>query len=78
LVRETFEDLAIEKESCVFVSSKSELLDHCRKTDLTTVENTEKVLNAFLSFGLEPNGTMLQKALKKLICIRGDLAVSCR
>ncbi len=47
LVRETFEDLAIEKESCVFVSSKSELLDHCRKTELTTVENTEKVLNAF-------------------------------
>jgi hypothetical protein len=47
LVRETFEDLAIEKESCVFVSSKSELLDHSRKTELTTVENTEKVLNAF-------------------------------
>lgn len=47
LVRETFEDLAIEKESCVFVSSKSEILDHCRKTELTTVENAEKVLNAF-------------------------------
>lgn len=47
LVREIFEDLAIEKKSCVFVSSKSELLDHCRKKDLTTIENTGKVLNAF-------------------------------
>ena len=49
-VRESLENLAFEKKTCVFIASKSEILASCAQTGLVTAENAECILSAFVLF----------------------------
>lgn len=46
-LREALENLAVEKEKCVFVIRKDEILSYCAGSELTTVEVAEIVLDRF-------------------------------
>lgn len=46
-LRETIEDMAVEKKLCVFVSSKSEILQACQNKGFVSSEIGERVIEAF-------------------------------
>jgi hypothetical protein len=46
-VREALENLAVEKEQCVFVVRKDEILSYCARSEIATAEVAEIVLDRF-------------------------------
>ncbi len=46
-VRDTFENLAIEKQKCVFISQRNEILSYCNESKLASLETGKIVLDRF-------------------------------
>jgi hypothetical protein len=45
--RDTIENIALEKEKCVFIARKNEILSYCEMSDLTNTEVAKVMLNRF-------------------------------
>jgi len=46
-IRDSLENLATEKKSCVFIARRDEILDYCGNSEFTTRENTKIFLDRF-------------------------------